>query len=52
METREREQLRVDTGETLRNPLLAFIGRPQRSVSVLLSPAVSSTILEAQILAH
>jgi len=27
METREREELCVDTGETLRNPLLAFIGR-------------------------
>lgn len=27
METREREHLHVDTGETLRNPLLAFIGR-------------------------
>jgi hypothetical protein len=27
METREQEQLRVDTGETLRNPLLAFIGQ-------------------------
>jgi len=27
METREQEQLRVDSGETLRNPLLAFIGQ-------------------------
>jgi len=27
METREQEELRVDTGETLRNPLLAFIGQ-------------------------
>ena len=27
METREQEQLHIDAGETLRNPLLAFIGR-------------------------
>jgi hypothetical protein len=27
METREQEELRVDAGETLRNPLLAFIGQ-------------------------
>ena len=27
MKTREQNELRVDTGNTLRNPLLAFVGR-------------------------